>query len=173
MFVRLLVSSVFALSLVLFACTSESPRTTQTAAPAAPEVAVAPESVAEPKVPDAPVLADAADVPAVPDTPADPVVPDAPDVPDVADVPAVPDTPVDPVVPNDPEVAEVAEVPEAAEVPAVPEFAADTVEMHRIDSMDPLSEEQQQLLTNTKRILIVGTVLCLLNLFLQFGGRMG
>ena len=33
-------------------------------------------------------------------------------------------------------------------------------------------EEQQQLLTNTKRILIVGTVLCLLNLFLQFGGRM-
>ena len=33
-------------------------------------------------------------------------------------------------------------------------------------------EEQQQLLTNTKRILVVGTVLCLLNLFLQFGGRM-
>ena len=31
-------------------------------------------------------------------------------------------------------------------------------------------EEQQQLLTNTKRILIVGTVLCVL-LILQFGGR--
>ena len=34
-------------------------------------------------------------------------------------------------------------------------------------------EEQQQLLTNTKRILIVGTVLCVLNLFLQFAGRTG
>ena len=32
-------------------------------------------------------------------------------------------------------------------------------------------EEQQQLLTNTKRILIVGTVLCVLNLVLQFGSR--
>ena len=32
-------------------------------------------------------------------------------------------------------------------------------------------EEQQQLLTNTKRILIVGTVLCVLNLFFQFASR--
>ena len=33
-------------------------------------------------------------------------------------------------------------------------------------------DEQQQLLTNTKRILVVGTVLCVLNLIMQFGGRM-
>ena len=34
-------------------------------------------------------------------------------------------------------------------------------------------EEQQQLLTTSKRILIVGTVLCVLNLLASFGARLG